>query len=283
LTQLAKNTSMTDASFDVGLGLEGTHVVITGCSGAIGSIVVKAFLAAGANVSGLDIKEITTSETQNKHLRTYSVDITDETALEDAFTTAHQTFGPISSLIAVAGLDLSYVRHASLVDTSLTDWNRTLNVNVTGTFLTCRTWLRHIRDHATTSSRNVSAIIFGSEAGIFGVPDCAAYAASKSAVQYGFVKSLAKDAVGIHPTCRVNAIAPGAVNTPQFQKECQDDPAVLYKDAIATVAMRRPVDIDVVARTCLFLASDSFSGNITGQVVPVDGGKSGSLLWPSED
>jgi NAD(P)-dependent dehydrogenase (short-subunit alcohol dehydrogenase family) len=175
---------------------------------------------------------------------------------------------------------LSYCQHRSLVDMPLKEWQRIFKVNVDGTFLTSRAWLGSIKTHATADSRNLSAIIFGSEAGIFGVPDCAAYAASKSAIQYGLVKSLARDAVDIHPRCRVNAIAPGPVATQQFSKECEDKPLALWQEAQATVAMKQAVPVEAVARACLFLASENFSGNITGQVLPVDSGKSGRLLWP---
>ena len=149
-----------------------------------------------------------------------------------------------------------------------------------GTFLTCRAWLRGIKSHATPQTRNVSAVVFGSEAGKFGVADCAAYSCSKSAIQYGLVKSLARDAVDIHARCRINAIAPGPVGTKQFWKECENDPDALWREAQATVALHQPVPLEAIARACLFLASDNFSGSITGQVLPVDSGKSGALMWP---
>ncbi|OAG45055.1 hypothetical protein AYO21_00403 [Fonsecaea monophora] len=251
---------MAESGFDIGFGLEGSHVLVTGSSGAIGSVVVKAFLAAGAYVSAFDLVE-PRQPIQNERLNFYQVDITDESRVEQAMESARTVFG-------------------SLVDMPLRAWQKVLNVNVDGTFLTCRAWLRGIRSHATPAAKNISAILFGSEAGTFGVPLCAPYAASKSAIQHGLVKSLARDAVNINPRCRINAVAPGPVATAQFQKECDDDPKALWREAQATVALHQPVPIEAVARACLFLASDNFSGNITGQVLPVDSGKSGALLWP---
>jgi NAD(P)-dependent dehydrogenase (short-subunit alcohol dehydrogenase family) len=67
--------------------------------------------------------------------------------------------------------------------------------------------------------RNASLIIMGSESGRFGVRTQAAYAAGKSAVQYGLMQSLAQDAPRIYPRARVNAIAPGAVDTQRFKEE----------------------------------------------------------------
>ncbi|KAK5462640.1 hypothetical protein LTS15_002352 [Exophiala xenobiotica] len=264
--------------FDTSLGLEGSHVLVTGSSGAIGSLVVQAFLSAGAFVSAFDITE-PKNKTEHERLLSQTVDITDETGLEQAMENARAKFGVISTCIAVAGLDLSYLPQHSLADMPLADWRRIMNVNVDGTFLTCRAWLRGIRKHATTETRNISAVMFGSEAGRFGVATCAPYATSKSAIQYGLVKSLARDAVDINPNCRVNAIAPGPVDTAQFRNECEADGLAMWREAEATVALRKPVAIAAVARACLFLASDNYAGNITGQLLPVDGGKSGSLLW----
>lgn len=84
-------------------------------------------------------------------------------------------------------------------------WRRTHKINVEGTFLTARTWLRQQRDHAKVDIgrglRNAGLIIIGSESGTFGERGNPDYAAGKSAVQIGLVKSLMGD---------VNRIWPGA-------------------------------------------------------------------------
>lgn len=129
--------------------------------------------------------------------------------------------------------------------------------------------------------KNISFVVIGSEAGILGVPGNPDYAASKSAVQGGLVLSLAPDAANIHPRARVNAICPGAVNTPQFQKECarDDTNTVKWIESEASVTLRKPVELIDIARYCLFLASERWSGSTTGQSVRIDGGKSGRLYW----
>lgn len=266
---------MAELPFDIGLGLQDSHVLVTGSSGAIGAVVVQAFLAAGAVVSGFDKVESTMVAPRFHPL---VVDITDEVALAQAFADARSRLGLISTLIAAAGLDLSYAPRHSLVDMPLAEWRRVMNVNVDGTFLTCRTWLREIREFVR-HEKNLSAILFGSEAGRFGVPTCAPYAASKSAIQTGLVLSLARDVVSVHPGIRVNAVAPGPVQTAQYRKECAQDQQAMWKEAEATVALRKPVTMQAVARACLFLASDNFSSNITGQLLPIDSGKQGNLFW----
>jgi NAD(P)-dependent dehydrogenase (short-subunit alcohol dehydrogenase family) len=268
---------------DLGLGLEGTHVVVTGGAGYIGTAVVQAFLAAGAVVSAFDINK---EKMGLRHARLHwqIADITSELSLEAAFREAYARNGVISTCIALAGLDLSYLpQHASMCDMPLSQWQRTHRTNAEGTFLTARTWLRNIRSYANPSTRNVSLVIIGSEAGTFGVTGNADYGASKSAVQYGLVQSLVKDVVNIHPRARVNAVAPGPVDTPQFRKECAEDSNAMWLEAEATVALKTPVPMESVAKTVLFLASENWSGNTTGQVLMVDSGKSGKVHWlPAE-
>ena len=82
---------------------------------------------------------------------------------------------------------------------------------------------------------------------------------------------------------RVNAVAPGPVDTPQFQKECLENPEQLYLDAQATTALKRPVPPHHVAKAVLFLASENWSGSITGQILNVDSGKQGKVMWSKEE
>jgi NAD(P)-dependent dehydrogenase (short-subunit alcohol dehydrogenase family) len=267
---------------DVSLGLDGTHILITGAAGQIGQSIVRAFLSAGAHVTAIDINE-SRMTLQHEKLIWLTADITDEESMQQAFDDAVRARGVVSTCVAAAGLDLSFIpHHESICDLPLDQWQRTISVNTTGTFLTARTWLRGIRDLWQSAGRNVSLIIIGSEAGSFGVPGNADYATSKAAIQYGLVKSMAPEAVRILSRARVNAVAPGPVDTPQFRKECAETEGVQYTEAEATVALRRSVPVEAVARACLMLASENYSGNITGQVIPVDSGKSGRLLWQQD-
>lgn len=111
--------------------------------------------------------------------------------------------------VTLASLDFSVLpHHASLADMDVEQWKRTHRINVEGTFLTVRAWLRQLRDYAATLKEgeprmsNVSLIIVGSESGHFGERGNADYAAGKSAVQGGLVKSLMGDVVRIWPDTR---------------------------------------------------------------------------------
>lgn len=269
---------------DLSLGLSGTHVVVTGGAGYIGSAIVKAFLAAGAVVTAFDINsEKIAAFPKHSNLHWIGVDITSEEALESAFQTAMQERGTVQVCVALASIDYSYLpHHESLADMPIEQWQRTMKVNVEGTFLTARTWLRYIKQHADIWTRNMSLVIIGSEAAECGVTGNADYSAGKAAVQIGLVQSLKVDVVRIHPRARVNAVAPGPVDTAQFEKECKEDPRTLWREAEATTALRQPVPVEAVAKTVLFLASENWSSHVTGQVLCVDSGKQGKVHWLPE-
>jgi NAD(P)-dependent dehydrogenase (short-subunit alcohol dehydrogenase family) len=105
------------------------------------------------------------------------------------------------------------------------------------------------------------------------------YGTSKGAVQYGLLQSLRQDVPKVYPGARVNAIAPGAVNTNRFKEECKADPNQFYSDAVATTALSRPVEPEDVARSILYLASERFSRSVHGQILNVDSGKVGKLVY----
>ncbi|KAL8785532.1 MAG: hypothetical protein Q9195_008604 [Heterodermia aff. obscurata] len=260
-----------------------THVLITGGAGHIGSTTVTAFLELNANVTVLDLDP---SKLVLIHPNLFCVeaDISSESSLESAFATATKKFGVPTVCIAMAGLDLSVLHHhESLVDMPLWQWQRTFQTNVQGTFLTARAWLRGIKAHKDERLRNVSLVIVGSESGTFGERMNADYASSKSAIQVGLVQSLKGDVARIHPRARVNAVAPGPVDTMQFRQEVIENPEQLWLDSGATTALGKPVPKMAVAKSIVFLANEVWSGHITGQVLNVDSGKYGKVMWTKEE
>jgi NAD(P)-dependent dehydrogenase (short-subunit alcohol dehydrogenase family) len=221
---------------DLSLKLENTHVLVTGGSGYIGTAVVEAFLSAGAFVTSFDLKP--PNPRPSGRFQYLKCDITDESALVEAFAEATIDFGLVQCCIALASLDLSVLEHhESMASMSLEQWRRTHKVNVEGTFLTARTWMRGLMNdelRAIYPMKNISLIVVGSESGRFGERGNADYAAGKSAVQGGLVSSLMGDIVKIWSRARVNAVAPGPVATVQFWRECVQNPNQLWLDAQAT-------------------------------------------------
>lgn len=274
--------------FDLSLGLEDIHVLITGGCGLIGRVVVDAFLAAGSIVSVVDLESATSVIPINKlgNVRLYPADISKAESIDEAFTRAEKHSGPVEVCIALASIDLSSLPQTdSICDADPAVWQNVFNVNINGTFLTAQRWLRGIRGALQNPAkaaklRNVNLVLMGSESGAFGVRTMAAYAAGKAAVQYGLLKSLAKDVPKIYRKARVNAVAPGAVVTSRFKEECERyGKEWKWEECEATVGMAKPVAVEDVARTFLFLASERFSGSTHGQVLHVDGGKMGSIIW----
>jgi NAD(P)-dependent dehydrogenase (short-subunit alcohol dehydrogenase family) len=312
---------MSSSAPELDLGLRGAHVVITGGAGLIGSVVVEHFVAAGARVSNLDIThpENLIADPGNQFRR--YCDVSSEESVKRAFEAATKLYGPVIICVALASLDLSILQPSSFVDASFSQLKRVLDVNVAGTWLTAREWLRGIRKakedpvQAKLLNKNVNLIIIGSESGHFGERLYADYSLGKSAVQGGLLMSLRAEVVRVHPTARVNAVAPGPVDTERWARECRDFPEQYYLEAQATVsttvyptlcvplrirrvfsasdkvlisgcgqtALGKPIPISAVAKTILMLASENFSSHVHGQVINVDGGKQGKVIWTKEE
>ncbi|KAF5639278.1 short chain dehydrogenase [Fusarium sp. NRRL 52700] len=288
---------------DLGLGLQGDVVVVTGAGGQIGQVIVEAFLSAGCLVGGFDIDKSKFIK-QHENLFWVAVDTTDETGMIVAWNSVEERFNATPTLcVCAAAVDLSFIEHhSSITKMPTSQFRRTLDINTTGTFITAKIWLQHVEmmvkksdakpngvfgPHATTSIssdnkvNNISLIIIGSEAGDFGVVGNSDYAASKAAVQFGLVLSLAPDAARIHPSARVNSISPGAVDTKRFSAECAEDSTgtLRWIESEATVAQKKAVDVEGIAKMCLVLASEKWSPSVTGQIVRLNGGKSGKVFW----
>lgn len=248
---------MSDSGPKLDLGLRSFHVLITGGAGLIGSVVVEHFVAAGANVSSLDITHPENTFADRDHVFRRYCDISSEESVQKAFEAATIVYGPVLICVALASLDASVLQPSSFVDASFSQLKRILDVNVAGTWLTAREWLRGIQKakedpvQAMKLDKNVNLIIIGSESGHFGERLYADYSLAKSAVQVGLLMSLRAEVVRVHPTARVNAVAPGPVDTERWAQECRDFPEQYYLEAQATVS--------TTPRSVFHSASDEFS------------------------
>jgi 3-oxoacyl-[acyl-carrier protein] reductase len=253
------------------LGLQGKGVLVTGAAGGIGSAIVRAFVSEGAKValhyrSSEERAEALASETGAVPVQG---DLTIEADVERVFTTALSELGRVNVLIANAGYwppedvpiwELSYQR-----------WRETIAVDLDSVFLCCREFLKHVVD-----TRTGNIVLISSTAGIFGEAGHADYAAAKSALAGGLLKSLKNEIVRIAPNGRVNAVCPGWTATDMTRAELQD--AALVDRVKKTMALNKIGTADDVARVVVTLASDEVSGHVTGEAITVAGGMEGRLL-----
>ncbi|EDU46990.1 polysaccharide deacetylase [Pyrenophora tritici-repentis] len=265
------------------LELEGLHVFVTGAAGGIGSAIVNEFLAQGCKVTAHDLRPNPLVST-NPSLHCIQGDISSEDSIQDSIAQATAHFSqPINILCANAGITDESSSYP-IWDMPSSLWDRTYAVNVRGTFLTIKHFLKSIETAQLATGeevKNVSVVVTGSECGVFGQAGHVEYASGKAGLQYGLVKTVKNEIVRLNRKARINAVAPGWVNTKLIEGRL-DDPGEMWREAEATVPLRKIAQPTDVARVAAFLASHRAAGHISGQCISVDGGMEGRIVW-SED
>jgi NAD(P)-dependent dehydrogenase (short-subunit alcohol dehydrogenase family) len=246
--------------------LSGKTAIVTGAGQGIGKAIAITLAKAGADiVAGELVKERiagTLAEVEKLQRKALGVqfDVRDRGQVDNLVAEAMKKFGKIDIVVNNAGNDI--VR--DLVDMSDEEWDFQINVNLRGPFYMCRSALPHM-----IKAGNGGAIVnIASIAGYISYPKGAAYAAAKAGVM-GMTRALASE-VAKHKI-RVNAVAPGAIDTPLLH-EVLDAMSVGQKTSLTGGAvlgrLGRPEEIaDAVA----FLSSDEAS-YITGDTMCVGGG-----------
>lgn len=240
--------------------------VITGGGSGIGAAAADAFASSGHRVAVLDRDRAHATEVAKRladaghEAHAAQVDVTDEAAVAGAIDDIVDRWGRLDAAFNCAGTTGGFGAGA---DFELSAWNDVIAVNLTGTFLSMKHELRAIQ---TTSG--IGAIVnCASAAGLIGFPGLPAYSASKSGV-VGLTRAWALDYVkaGI----RINAVCPGAVDTPMIRGFAGDDPAIL--GAIGDgQPIGRLADASEVASVAVWLCSPAAS-YVVGQSIAVDGG-----------
>ncbi|KAH3942600.1 hypothetical protein HBI25_054750 [Parastagonospora nodorum] len=266
------------------LELEGLHVFVTGAAGGIGGAIVDEFLAQGCKVTAHDLRPNALAGNGNPDLNCLQGSISDGDAIAESFAQAvkhHQA--PVNILCANAGItDESNNYPIWEMPTEL--WDRTYATNVRGTYLTIKHFLKSVEVAQIDTGKelaNVSVIVTGSECGVFGQAGHVEYASGKAGLQYGLVRTVKNEIVRLNGKARINAVAPGWVDTKLIEGRL-DDPKEMWREAQATVPLRKIAQPTDVARAAAFLASHRAAGHISGQCISVDGGMEGRIVW-SED
>jgi gluconate 5-dehydrogenase len=254
---------MNQATFPEVFSLQGQTALITGGGTGIGFAVARGMHAAGARVVlvGRREPELSAAVRSLGPRAAYAVhDITElDTAgeLVDRLTKEH---GPITSLVNNAGIHLK----KPAIDTTPEEFQKVLTTHILGSHALCRAVLPGMieRKHGTI-------IFMASMASLFGIPLVVAYSAAKSAM-IGMLRTMATE-LSSHGI-RVNAIAPGWIETDMSRKALEGDPTRKMK-IISRTPMAKLGDPADVGWAAVYLASPA-AKFVTGTVLPVDGGAS---------
>ncbi|KAI8809497.1 hypothetical protein BJ742DRAFT_804069 [Cladochytrium replicatum] len=264
------------------LKLDGAHVVITGASGGVGVETARHFLDAGCKVSLHFNSQPTTLAPLLQSFPTTShaagANVSSEREVADYMEGVVARFGVVHALIVCHGIWPA--EDVMVKDMSLDRWRNTMSVNLDGTFLFVREYLRQLEKEVARvgveNLKNIAIVMVGSTAGKFGEAFHADYSATKSAMMTGLTLSLKNEIVKIHPRGRVNTVSPGWIRTPMAAR-AMEDPSLRYQ-ALASSPLKKVSEPHDIASAILFLTSESASGNITGISLDVNAGMEGRLL-----
>lgn len=250
---------MKDSHFD----LTDKIAVITGGGTGLGFGIARVFTQVNCRVIITGRREETLKSACEKlsGRADYIVnDVTNLNAIPDFVETVEKKFGPIDILVNNAGINLK----KNVLDMTDQEFDQILQTNLNGLFAMSREIGKRMVKRNTGSIINITSM-----AAIYGIPNVTAYTASKTGV-LGLTRSMAVD---LSPNgVRVNAIAPGFIESPMLNTAFNSDPARKEK-VLSRTPMHKLGTPEDVAYAAVYLASDA-SSFITGVNLPVDGGNS---------
>jgi 3-oxoacyl-[acyl-carrier protein] reductase len=244
------------------LSLHGRVALVTGASSGIGRAIALAFAQAGASVAINHLASTPAAEQLADQIKglggracVVEADVTNARQVTAMVLQVEQAFGPIGMLVNNAGI----LDEKPFLDITEEDWNKMLNVDLTSVFLVSRAVLPSM----LAQSRGV-IINMASDLGLLGRAHFASYCAAKAGV-IGLTKAMARE---FAPEIRINAIAPGPVNTGMLAPETMSAECLANE---LNSPQQRIAEPDEIAATALFLASD-LARFYCGQVLGPNGG-----------
>jgi len=253
--------------------LEGKRVFVTGAARGIGEATARRFCEEGARVVLTDVDgraaevAATALRKEGHHAHGEALDVTEEASVKRSLAGAADRLGGLDIAVANAGiLSLGFIDELTLAE-----FERTLRVNVVGTFVT----LKYAAPHLRAAGGGV-LLCTASQAGVHGYPEMSAYCASKFAV-VGLAESLAQELAS--DGIRVCAVAPGITETEMYRQLVQDrarlwgvDEAEADERIRETVPVGRTATPEDVANAFVYLASPQ-AGYVSGVALVLDGGE----------
>lgn len=242
--------------------LAGRNVLVTGAARGLGLSFASAIARAGARVVIADILD-TSSALRRLHdegaqADAVRIDLADPAAVDAAVAEAARLMGGIDGLVNNAAIATG-IGGPMMDELAAEVWDRTLQVNVRGTWLVSRAALPHLR-----AARHGKIVMLASDTALWGAPRLMAYVASKGAV-LAMTRSMARE-LGADGIC-VNAVAPGLTQC-EATEYVPAERHALYENGRTLQRTQYPADID---GTVVYLLS-GLSDFVSGQTLPVNGG-----------
>jgi NAD(P)-dependent dehydrogenase (short-subunit alcohol dehydrogenase family) len=237
-------------------------VLVTGAGAGIGFGIAEAFHTAGARVALGDLREASLAAAADRLGRsgrvfTRAVDVRDARAVDEFVGAAESALGAATVAVANAGI----YPNCPVLEMTVEEWDRVMETNVRGVFLTCQAVARRMVARGTRGK----IITISSGAYQSGRKGAAHYCASKAGVVM-FTRVLAME-LGPHHI-NVNCIAPGLVTVDRDRSQVSDE---YVRTLVGTIPWGRPGTPTDIANAALFLASP-LAEFITGETLSVDGG-----------
>lgn len=245
--------------------LENQTALITGAASGIGAEAATLFAREGANVAIVDIDKSQGEKIANTICASGSravfikADVSDPDQVQSMLNTAVEVFGSLNILYNSAGIAVS----GTIENTSIEDWNRVLNTNLTGTFLCCKYAIPLMRKNVGGSA----IITTASSVALVAEKEIAAYAATKGGI-IALTRQIALDYAPYH--IRANCLCPGWVNT-AFNAPFIADPVAHASMMKRMIPVGHETEASEVAQAALMLADPALP-TLTGHVFVIDGG-----------